>query len=100
MKAKRAPRCRRSLIILRSPLNRNKKRKANPTQQNDRDVDSKTFRYLPTNVLDDLNLQELGYDPPLLLFREEYATAFTMLTSWKKPPATGVVVTGYPGIGT
>jgi hypothetical protein len=63
-------------------------------------ADSQTFSYLPKEVLMDLNLDWLNYDEDLLLFREEYHTALEILESWKKPPVKGVVVTGYPGIGT
>ncbi|KIM48621.1 hypothetical protein M413DRAFT_20980 [Hebeloma cylindrosporum] len=62
-------------------------------------VDSKTFRYLPVEVLKDLHLHRLRYKDPVLLFLEEYDTAYTMLTSWEKPLTTDAVVTGYPGIG-
>jgi hypothetical protein len=63
-------------------------------------VDSKTFRYVPAELLQGLGLHRLNYDTPILLFLEEYDTALAMLESWEKPPVTGVVVTGYPGIGT
>ncbi|KIM48739.1 hypothetical protein M413DRAFT_405274 [Hebeloma cylindrosporum] len=62
-------------------------------------VDSTMFQYLPANVLEGLELQDLGCDPPLLLLRDEYTTALNKLTCWEKPPATAVVVTGHPGIG-
>jgi len=63
-------------------------------------VDSKTFDYLPKDVLVDLNLNQLNIPVALLLFREEYRTALDTLISWEKPTFKGVVVTGYPGIGT
>jgi hypothetical protein len=62
-------------------------------------IDTKTFLYVPTEVLKDLGLHHLNYFAPHLLIREEYDTALAMLTSWEKPEATGVVVTGHPGIG-
>ena len=63
-------------------------------------VDSKTFQYLPAEVLEGLRLNLLHYREPILLFREEYDTALKTLESWKKPLVTGAVVTGYSGIGT
>jgi hypothetical protein len=62
-------------------------------------VDSKTFDYVPKDVLDDLNLNLLNFPDALLIFREEYRTALDTLNSWKKPLVRGVVVTGYTGIG-
>lgn len=52
----------------------------------------------PTEVLGGLNLTTPGYDPPLLLFREEYATALAKANVLEE--TSGVVVTGYSGIGT
>jgi hypothetical protein len=63
-------------------------------------VDTKTFDYLPKDVLDNLNLNLLNFPEALLLFREEYLTALDRLKLWEKPLVKGVVVTGYPGIGT
>jgi len=62
-------------------------------------VDSKTFRYVPAEVLKDLDLYRLNYGTPILLFLEEYNTALATLTSWQKPPASGAVITGHPGNG-
>jgi len=62
-------------------------------------VDSNTFDYIPKDVLEDLNLNQLNFPEALLIFLGEYRTVLDTLKSWKKPPVTGVVVTGYPGIG-
>jgi hypothetical protein len=62
-------------------------------------VGSKTFDYLSKDVLvEALCLHAFQLRDPCLLFRKEYRMTLNQLESWKGVP--GVVVTGYPGIGT
>lgn len=60
-----------------------------------------TWKYLPKEYLDSLQLPFLGYLEDVLLFRDEYSTAMEAFNPEEtmKGGSRGVVVTGHPGIG-
>ena len=60
-----------------------------------------TWKYLPKEYLDSLQLPLLGYLEDVLLFREEYKIAMDSFNPEEsmKGGSRGVVVTGQPGIG-
>ena len=58
-----------------------------------------SLKYIPKNVLDNLQLRNLGYNEEILLVRKEYTTVLKKLN--KRPDnGGGIVITGQPGIGT
>jgi len=65
-----------------------------------RDVDQcKGFKYLPADVVDDLQLGRLGCDANIILVRKEYMSTMIALEG-RRNNSGGIVVTGHPGIGT
>ena len=60
-----------------------------------------TWKYLPKEYLDSLQLPLLGHLEDVLLFREEYKIAMDSFNPEEsmKGGSRGVVVTGQPGIG-
>jgi hypothetical protein len=57
--------------------------------------------YIPEAQVNELGLQDLGYNEKVLLVRHEYISAFDHLTSLSlNDRSGGVIVTGQPGIGT
>lgn len=63
--------------------------------------DGGTWKYLPKDYLDFIQLPPLGYREDVLLFREEYSAAVESFDpeNAMKGGCRGVVVTGQPGIG-
>jgi hypothetical protein len=61
----------------------------------------RTWKYLPKEQLDSLQLDLLGYSERVLLFRDEYSATMESfeLKQAMKGGRRGVVVTGQPGIG-
>ena len=58
------------------------------------------LRYIPETQVNELELQDLGYNEKALLVRQEYISAFDQLTSMSlNDTSGGVIVTGQPGIG-
>jgi hypothetical protein len=65
------------------------------------DDSAESFKYLPNEHIEKLQLVDLGYDESVLLVRAEYISAFYELQSRSSSPGRGggIVVTGQPGIG-
>jgi hypothetical protein len=61
----------------------------------------RTWKYIPKEQIDSLQLGPLGYDEDVLLFREEYTATVESfdLEKARKQKLRGTVVTGQPGIG-
>jgi len=58
------------------------------------------LRYIPETQVNELGLQDLGYNKKVLLIRHGYISAFDRLTSMSlNDRSGGVIVTGQPGIG-
>lgn len=64
-------------------------------------VEGTTWKYVPKENIDHLQMRKLGYREESLLIRPEYETALAMFgyESAKDRNCGGVVVTGQPGIG-
>jgi hypothetical protein len=60
--------------------------------------DVEDLKYLPATVVDELGLQDLGFDASVLLVREEYRFTLKALEG-RQTNSGGIVLTGHPGIG-
>jgi hypothetical protein len=63
------------------------------------DIDEQCFKYIPRNLLDELNICNLKWNESTYLVRPEYEAAYDAMKVMKRSGNGGVAIIGQPGIG-